>query len=63
MGADIGMAVLASEASVDTHVSVAISTEDGVTVEEALAFQGGEEGRRRAAIHAARLLWQYLDDQ
>ncbi len=63
MGADIGMAVLASEASVDTHVSVAIATEHGVTQEEALAFQVGEEGRRRAAIHAARLLWQYLGNQ
>jgi nicotinamide-nucleotide amidase len=59
-GADIGLAVLASEARGDTGVHVAIATASDVTEEKALAFLGGDEGRRRAALSAASILWRYL---
>ena len=60
-GADIGLAVLASEARGDTGVRVAIATQDGVTEERTLAFLGGDEGRRRAALSAASILWRHLE--
>jgi nicotinamide-nucleotide amidase len=62
-GADVGMAVLASQLRLDTGVRVAIATESGVTEEKALAFLGGDEGRRRAALSAASILWRFLGDR
>ena len=60
-GADIGLAILASDVRGDTGVRVAIATQDGVTEEKTLAFLGGDEGRRRAALSAASILWRYLE--
>ena len=59
-GADIGLAVLATDARGDTGVRVAIATRDGVTEEKTIAFLGGDEGRRRAALSAASILWRFL---
>jgi len=59
-GADIGVALYARETRGDTHVRVAISTADGVAEHQRIAFLGGEEGRRRAAIAACAVLWQAL---
>ena len=56
----VGLAVLASAARGDTGVHVAIATAGGVTEEKALAFLGGDEGRRRAALSAASILWRHL---
>ena len=58
-GADIGLAVFARE-NRDTHVRIAIATADGVKEEQRVAFLGGEEGRRRAALSACAALWQAL---
>ena len=59
-GVDVGFAVSAGEARGDTRDRVAIATESGVTEEKMLAFQGGDEGRRRAALSAASILWRFL---
>jgi nicotinamide-nucleotide amidase len=58
--ADIGLALHARETRGDTHVRVAIATIGGVTEEKRIAFLGGEDGRRRAAIAACSVLWQAL---
>ena len=58
-GADVGLAVFARE-NRDTHVRIAIVTADGVKEEQRVAFLGGEEGRRRAALSACAALWQAL---
>ncbi len=58
-GSDIGLAVFAREDR-DTHVRIAIATADGVRQEQRVAFLGGEEGRRRAALSACAALWQAI---
>jgi nicotinamide-nucleotide amidase len=58
--ADIGLALLARETRGDTHVRVAIASEGGVHEEQRIAFLGGEEGRRRAALAACAVLWQTM---
>jgi len=60
--ADIGVAVYARETRGDTHVRIAIATEAGVDEHKRIAFLGGEEGRRRAALAACAALWQLLGD-
>lgn len=57
---DIGLALLARETRGDTHVRVAIATENGVQEEQRIAFLAGEDGRRRAALAACAVLWQAL---
>lgn len=59
--ADIGLAVRATESSGDTSVAVAIDSETGRHAEERTAFLAGAEGRRRAAISACAVLWQWLN--
>lgn len=59
-GADVGLAVRATERSGDTRVQVAISTADTMQVTERTAFLAGDEGRRRAAITACAELWRWL---
>lgn len=60
--ADVGLAVLARERRGDTHVRVAIATSDGVSEQQRIAFLGGAEGRRRAALVACATLWKWLGD-
>jgi len=59
-GADIGVAVIARERNGDMPVQVAVSIGDRTTVENKLAFLGGDQGRRRAANLACAELWTRL---
>jgi hypothetical protein len=58
--ADIGLCLFARENRGDTHVRVAIATEDGTHEEQRIAFLGGDEGQRRAALAACSVLWTWL---
>jgi nicotinamide-nucleotide amidase len=58
--AEIGLAVKARERASDTAVTVAVSIAAGTTEVTRTAFQGGEFGRRRAALIAAAELWSRL---
>jgi nicotinamide-nucleotide amidase len=60
--ADIGLAVLAREQAGDTQVNVAIVSKAGTKTAERTAFLTGEQGRRRAAIAACAVLWQWLGE-
>jgi nicotinamide-nucleotide amidase len=59
-GADVGLAVRASEQGGDTQVTVALAIGGDVFTEEQLAFLGGPQGRRRAALAACAALWMRL---
>ena len=59
-GADLGLAVKARERGGDTAVAIAIADEAGVARRSRVAFQGGEDGRRRAAVLACLELWKHL---
>jgi nicotinamide-nucleotide amidase len=59
-GADVGLAVRIHPAGSDTTVTIAIDTEAGTRTEERLAFLGNEQGRLRAALNAAAVLWEAL---
>ncbi|HUR16904.1 MAG TPA: competence/damage-inducible protein A [Candidatus Limnocylindrales bacterium] len=61
--ADIGLAVLARETHGDTHLRVAISTNDESHEEKRVAFLGGSEGRRRAALSACAAFWAWLGER
>jgi len=56
------VAVYARETRGDTHVRIAIATEAGVDEHKRIAFLGGEEGRRRAALAACATLWHVLGE-
>jgi molybdenum cofactor synthesis domain-containing protein len=58
-GADIGVALFARQTK-DTHVRIAIATNDGVEEMTRIAFLAGDEGRRRAALASAAALWAWL---
>jgi nicotinamide-nucleotide amidase len=58
--ADVGLAVMARERRGDTAVTVAVAIGDDVDKETRTAFLGGAEGRRRAALVAAGVLWKRL---
>ncbi len=60
--ADIGFAVLARETKGDTHVRVAFATAGETYEEKRIAFLGGPEGRRRAALSASAAFWAWLGD-
>jgi competence/damage-inducible protein CinA-like protein len=60
--ADIGLAVMAHERRGDTAVTVAVAIGDEVDKETRTAFLGGAEGRRRAALVAAGVLWKRLGE-
>ena len=57
--ADLGVALFARQAR-DTHVRVAIASDDGVVELQRTAFMAGDEGRRRAALAACAALWETL---
>ena len=59
-GADIAMAVRATEKEGDTGVTIAIASETGTRKVTRKAFLGGDEGRRRAALTACAALWTVL---
>ena len=59
-GADVALAVVARPRGADTAVSVAIVTPHGSHRERRLAFQGGPQGRVRAALTAAAILLEHL---
>lgn len=58
--ADIGLCLLARESRGDTHIRVAISSGAATHEEKRIAFLGGDEGQRRAALAACAVLWQHL---
>ena len=60
--ADIGVAVLARETKGDTHVRVAFATATELYEEKKIAFLGGTEGRRRAALSASAAFWAWLGE-
>lgn len=59
-GAEVGLAVRARPRSVDTAVSIAISTPAGERRLRRSAFQTGSHGRSRAALAAAAVLLEVL---
>jgi nicotinamide-nucleotide amidase len=61
-GSDVGLAVRATERNSDTAVAVAIDAGDARHSEERTVFLAGAEGRRRAAIAACAVLWQWLSE-
>jgi competence/damage-inducible protein CinA-like protein len=60
--ADVGVALYAREARGDTHVRVAVATDSGTHEEQRVAFLGGEDGRRRAALAGCAALWTFLGE-
>jgi nicotinamide-nucleotide amidase len=60
--ADVGLAVMARERRGDTAVTVAVAIGDDAEKETRTAFLGGAEGRRRAALVAAAVLWKRLGE-
>ena len=61
-GAEVGLAVRTRERGGDTAVSVAVVTPAGVHRERRMAFLGGRNGRLRAALIAAAVLFTVLRD-
>jgi nicotinamide-nucleotide amidase len=57
---DIGLAVEARESGRDMTVDIAIASPAGVTTERRTVFMGGQQGRLRAALTAAAVLWASL---
>ena len=57
---DVGLVVEARELEADMQVSVAVCTPDGDRYEDRMAFLGGSQGRARAALVAARVLFEAL---
>lgn len=63
-GAEVALAIRATDDGGDTRVLVAVATEGQTTIDERTAFLAGAEGRRRAALAACAVLWQrMLDDE
>ena len=58
----VGLAVRIRPEGSDTTVLVAIDSPDGTRTEKRLAFLGGEQGRLRAALLAAAVLWAALGE-
>ena len=59
-GCEVGLAVEASPNGQDLTVHVAVITPDGISSERRLAFMGGPQGRSRAGLTAAAILWSNL---
>jgi nicotinamide-nucleotide amidase len=55
--AEIGVAVFARQTR-DTHVRIAVASDDGVVELQRVAFLAGDEGRRRAALATCAALWE-----
>lgn len=62
-GADVGLAVTLRPEGSDTIVLIAVDTANGTRTERRLAFLGGEQGRLRAALLAAAVLWEALGEE
>jgi nicotinamide-nucleotide amidase len=60
--ADIGVAVHVRQTR-DTHVRIAIASDNGVVEQQRTAFLAGDEGRRRAALSTAAALWETLSSE
>ncbi|MBX3029409.1 MAG: competence/damage-inducible protein A [Chloroflexi bacterium] len=60
-GCDIGVCLVAEERVDDTAVRIAITDGVRATIEDHVAFLGGEQGRRRAANIACMVLWRWLE--
>lgn len=60
VGLAVGLAVEARELEADMRVSVAVCTPDGDRYQDRMAFLGGSQGRARAALVAARVLFEAL---
>ena len=58
--AEVGLALYSRETKGDTHVRVAIATGANTYEEQRIAFLGGDDGRRRAALAACSVLWGWL---
>ena len=58
----MGLAVAVRDRGGDTDVSVAVVTPQGEAVEHRMAFLGGRNGRSRAALSAASILFVTLRD-
>lgn len=61
--ADVGLAVTLRPEGSDTTVLIAVDTDAGAKTERRLAFLGGEQGRLRAALLAAGVLWEALGEE
>src|SRR5262249_7345799 len=59
-GSDVGLAVHATEHGSDTEVLIGIVAPEREHFERRLAFLGGQQGRARAALNGAGVLWQTL---
>ena len=59
---DIGVAVFARQTR-DTHVRIAIASDEGVVELKRTAFLAGDEGRRRAALATCAALWETLREK
>ncbi|MBA2701293.1 MAG: competence/damage-inducible protein A [Chloroflexi bacterium] len=59
-GCEVGLAVAADELAADMSVAVAVVTPEGIRHEQHMAFLGGSQGRSRAALVAARVLFEAL---
>ena len=59
-GADVGLAICARPQGGDTSAVVAVSSPEGSVVERRTVFQGGPQGRARAALTGASILLQHL---
>ncbi len=60
--ATVGLAVAVRDRGGDTDVTVAVVTPEGEAVEHRMAFLGGRNGRSRAALSAASILFVALRD-
>ena len=59
-GSDVGLAVEANEAGMDMTVEIAVVTPEGTFAEQRAIFMGGSQGRFRAALAGAAVLWGAL---
>jgi nicotinamide-nucleotide amidase len=59
-GSDVGIAVEAQFGGSDTDVLIGVAAPEREQFEKRLAFLGGQQGRARAALLAAAVLWQTL---
>ncbi len=59
-GSDVGLAVDAHTLGSDTEVLIGVATPTTSVVETRTAFLGGQQGRARAALNAAAVLWRTL---
>ena len=59
-GTEVGLAVVARAKGSDTEVLIGVAAPEREAGERRLAFLGGPQGRARAALNAAAVLWRTL---